>query len=45
MFISDDLAVTICESRQSLLRYTMMPSTLSIEMVGTVPVICAAREG
>lgn len=37
MFISDDLAVTICAATDCWLRYTMQPSVLSIETVGTLP--------
>ncbi len=36
-FISEDLAVMISVSRESLLKYIWQPSVLSIEMVGTCP--------
>ena len=40
MFISEDLAVTMSALIESLLRYTIHPSVLSIDTVGTFPKTC-----
>lgn len=37
MFISELLALTMSQLRESLLRYTWQPSVLLMEMVGTLP--------
>lgn len=40
MFISELLALTMSQLRESLLRYTWQPSVLLMEMVGTLPSTC-----
>jgi len=40
MFISEDLAVTSCVDNESLLRYTIEPSVLSMDIVGTFTITC-----
>lgn len=44
-FISDDLALTISQSREFLLRYTWQPSVLLMEIVGTLPITYRAIKG
>lgn len=44
-FISDDLALTISQSREFLLRYTWQPSVLLMEIVGTLPITYGASKG
>ena len=43
-FISEDLALTISQSREFLLRYTWQPSVLLMEMVGTLPITCRGNQ-